>query len=724
MSLFGKQLLQRKRNEDEAISRSIYGVFEFSQGRSKKFSFNDSIIPGHKELARICMYYNLPLPQSLPEYEDIHSVIDFVGQTTGMMHRRIRLEGNWWKDGALPILAHSTDTGELCVLLPGRLSGYYFESENGNKTRITSANKGQFKPEAICFYKPLPQEPITGKQLLRLMLRNVPWTDYLLLILAAALVTGIGLLTPMVTRIVFGHIIPSGQKLLVISLAVLLFSTSIASYLISIVRGELMDRIRGHMEIYIMDSVMGRVLSLPASFFSENSTGGLSQSILALKSLPAVVTDSIIAPGITILFSLAYVVQIAYLSKYLAAPAFVTLVVQLLIILISVRQRVRVDQARLEAEMKLQGMSYAIFSGIRRIRLSGSENRVFVRWADAYRHRASAAFPAIFPCSFMAELVSAIALLGTLWVFGVGVHGGIKVAQFAAFLSAYGMVTGALTTFSSTGQTLATVRPILNLAEPVLQMKPEEGILRIGNQTLKGNVEMSHVSFRYDEDGPEILNDLNLKIRAGEYAAIVGRSGCGKSTLFRLLMGFESPQQGSILYDDHDIDDISPVHLRRSIGAVLQKGKLFTGDIFTNISISAPWISYEDAWEAARMAGLEDAINHFPMGMHTFITEGTGGISGGQKQQLMIARALARKPALLLLDEATSSLDNLTQKRVTDSLKELTCTRIVIAQRLSTIKECDQIYIMDNGRIVESGTYEELLSGSTLFQELAARQQL
>lgn len=724
MSLFGKQLLERRQKEEQEISGSLFGVFESVQGKSPDLATQISDSFGHKELARICRYYDLPFPQSLPDYKDIHALIDFTCQSNGMMHRRIRLEGNWWKDGAIPILAIHKETKKLFVLLPGRLSGYRYEDNNGKKVRITKKNKEQFEPEAICFYKPLPPEPITGKQLIILMLRNVPWTDYLLLILASALVTVIGLLTPLVTRIVFGQIIPTGQKLLVISMAVLLFSTSVAAYLISLVRGELMDRIRGHMENYVMDSVIGRVLCLPASFFSNHSTGGLSQSILALKTLPSVITESIIAPGITILFSLAYVVQIAYLAKNLAIAAFLTLLVQLLIIFISVRQRAKIERSKLEAQMKVQGMSYAILSGIRRIRLSGSENRVFIRWANAYRYKVSAAFPAVFPNSFMAELVAAVALLGTLWVFAIGIHGRMDVAQFAAFLSAYGMATGALTTFSSTGATMATVKPILDLAQPVLQLKPEEGTLRMQTHTLKGNVEVSHVSFQYNEGGPLILDDLNLQIRAGEYAAIVGTSGCGKSTLFRLLMGFETPQQGSILYDEHDIEDTNPVHLRRSIGAVLQNDKLFTGDIFTNISISAPWISMEQAWEAAKLACMDESIQKLPLGMHTFISEGTGGISGGQRQQIMIARALACKPALLLLDEATSSLDNITQKRITDSLKQLTCTRIVIAHRLSTIRECDRIFVMDQGHITESGTFDELMIKSTLFKDLVRRQQI
>ena len=235
---------------------------------------------------------------------------------------------------------------------------------------------------------------------------------------------------------------------------------------------------------------------------------------------------------------------------------------------------------------------------------------------------------------------------------------------------------------------------------------------------------MSHVSFRYEEDGPLILDDLSIHIREGEYVAIVGKSGCGKSTIMRLLMGFETPQIGAISYDGINMNELDPGSLRRNIGTVLQNGKLFAGDIFANITISAPWLTLKDAWEAARMAGMEDTIKEMPMGMHTLISEGSGGISGGQKQRLMIARAIAPKPRILMLDEATSALDNITQKIVSDSLEQLKCTRIVVAHRLSTIRHCDRIIVLDQGRIIEDGTYEELMEANGFFAELVSRQTL
>jgi ABC-type bacteriocin/lantibiotic exporter with double-glycine peptidase domain len=223
---------------------------------------------------------------------------------------------------------------------------------------------------------------------------------------------------------------------------------------------------------------------------------------------------------------------------------------------------------------------------------------------------------------------------------------------------------------------------------------------------------------------PWVIDGLDLKIKAGEYVAIVGRTGCGKSTLMRLLLGFEKPEKGSISYDGKDMRKLDLRSLRRRIGTVMQNGSLFQGDIYSNIVISAPQLSVGDAWEAAELAGIADDIRAMPMGMQTMIAEGQGGISGGQKQRLMIARAIAPKPRVLMFDEATSALDNLTQKQVSDALDSLKCTRIVIAHRLSTIRNCDRILVLDQGRIAEDGSYDELIAKRGLFAELVAKQRL
>jgi ABC-type bacteriocin/lantibiotic exporter with double-glycine peptidase domain len=270
----------------------------------------------------------------------------------------------------------------------------------------------------------------------------------------------------------------------------------------------------------------------------------------------------------------------------------------------------------------------------------------------------------------------------------------------------------------------AGIYPIFGLVKPILQEKPEISEGKQVIQRLAGGIELNNVTFRYSENMPVILDGLSFKIRPGQYVAIVGKTGCGKSTLMRILLGFETPNKGAVYYDGQDISKIDLKSLRRKIGVVMQNGKLFSGDIYSNIVISAPQLTMDDAWKAAELAGIADDIRKMPMEMNTMISEGSGGISGGQRQRLMIARAIAPKPKILMFDEATSALDNITQKKVSESLDALKCTRIVIAHRLSTIMQCDRILVLDKGKIIEDGSYEELIAKNGFFADLVARQQL
>ena len=286
------------------------------------------------------------------------------------------------------------------------------------------------------------------------------------------------------------------------------------------------------------------------------------------------------------------------------------------------------------------------------------------------------------------------------------------------------MVSGAFTAMAGMAMTAAQIRPVLDMAKPILESVPEISEDKHMVEKLSGGIELNSVSFRYNDNMPNIVDDLSLKIRPGQYVAIVGKTGCGKSTLVRLLLGFEKPQKGAIYYDGRDMQTLDPKSLRQNIGTVIQNGKLLQGSIFDNISISKPDLTLDEAWEAAELAGIAQDIREMPMGMQTVISEGAGGISGGQKQRLMIARAVAPKPKILILDEATSALDNITQKKIADSLDSLKCTRIVIAHRLSTIRHCDRIIVLDGGKIVEDGTYEQLIENGGFFAELVERQRV
>jgi ABC-type bacteriocin/lantibiotic exporter with double-glycine peptidase domain len=270
--------------------------------------------------------------------------------------------------------------------------------------------------------------------------------------------------------------------------------------------------------------------------------------------------------------------------------------------------------------------------------------------------------------------------------------------------------------------TIAKLSPVIDMAKPIFETEPEISQDKQVIQSLSGSIELNNVTFRYSSEMPPVIDNLSLKIKPGEYVAIVGKTGCGKSTLLRLLLGFEEPEKGGIFYDGKDLSSIDLKSLRQKIGTVMQNGSLFTGDIYSNIAVAAPGLSIDDAWEAARKAGLADDIRKMPMGMATLVTEDGSNMSGGQKQRILIARAIAGNPRILMFDEATSSLDNTTQKNVCDALDKLKCTRIIIAHRLSTIRQCSRIILLENGNIKEEGTYDELMALGGAFYELVKDQ--
>ena len=361
---------------------------------------------------------------------------------------------------------------------------------------------------------------------------------------------------------------------------------------------------------------------------------------------------------------------------------------------------------------------------MQKIKLAGAEKRAFAKWGRRYAEVSELIYhpPVILRAN--GAVTTAISLIGTIVMYYLAVQTRVSPSEYIAFNTAFGAVSAAFASLTGVALSVARIKPILEMAEPILKAEPESSENKSMVTKLNGNIELSNVYFRYDQNMPWVVNGMSLKIRAGEYVAIVGRTGCGKSTLVRLLLGFETPEKGAIYYDGKDLAGLDLRSLRRRIGTVTQNGSLFQGDIYSNIVISAPQLGLDDAWKAAELAGIADDIRAMPMGMQTMIAEGQGGISGGQKQRLMIARAVAARPKILIFDEATSALDNKTQKQVSDALDGLKCTRIVIAHRLSTIRNCDRILVLEGGRILEEGSYDELIARGGFFAELVERQRL
>ena len=724
MGWFNEQIKQRLQSDQETLEESFFNMASVVLDKWNAQRLMDDQVIVKEAVDRILKYFHQK-PVEIPDnITNVTEQLEYALRPSGLMIREVDLEEGWQNDAYGPMLGYIRETGTTVALLPG-LVGYWFEDpKTGKKTRVTKKNSGMFALEALCFYRPLPMKKLGIPDLLAYMWNSISRSDLVLIIIATFAVTIVGKIEPRVYALITGTIMRDRRMSLLAGIGMFLLGSAFAGQMLTVVKNLLMDRINTKTSQAVEASVMMRILSLPVSFFRKYASGELANRANSVSSLCSMILNNILSIGLTSLMSLLYITDILHYAPALVWPSILIILATMAVSVTASFLQIDISRRKMNLEAEESGMGFAMLSGIQKIKLSGSEKRAFARWGNLYAKSAQLEYnpPAFLKLNRV--LVTAISLAGTVILYYLAVASGVEANQYYAFNSAYVRVMAAFSSLAGIATSIAGIPPILEMAEPILKTEPEVSAEKEVVTKVNGNIEMSHVSFRYDDSSPYILNDMSLKIKAGEYVAIVGRTGCGKSTLVRLLLGFEKPEKGAVFYDTHDLNRIDPRSLRKQIGVVIQNGQLFQGDIFSNITISAPQLTLEEAWEAAETAGIAQDIRDMPMGMQTVISEGQGGVSGGQKQRLMIARAIAPKPKILIFDEATSALDNKTQKQVSDALDKLNCTRLVIAHRLSTIKNCDRILVMQNGAMIEEGTYEELIAKNGVFADLVARQRL
>ncbi|HCJ41264.1 MAG TPA: NHLP bacteriocin export ABC transporter permease/ATPase subunit, partial [Ruminococcus sp.] len=694
-------------------------------GERTATKISDDHIVTKQAIDDILKYYHFKsaeIPKSIKTHE---AQLDYSLRPHGIMKRQIILEEKWWKDAYGPILAYTKEDGSPAAILPDKLYGYYYLDRNtGKKVRIDSKTAELFEREAYCFYKPFPQKKLGIPDLMLYMKNCLGMSDAVMILLSTLAITGVGMLMPRITKALTGPVIASGSTRILVSIAIFMLCTVVSSQLVSSIHSLLTSRIQTKADLNVQAAMMMRVMSLPANFFRRYSAGELTSRSQSVNSLCQLILSTFVMTSLSSLTSLLYITQIFSFAPSLVVPSLLIIIITVVFTTISSLVQIRISKQQMEHSARESGMTYAMISGVQKIKLSGAEKRFFSRWLNLYSDGAELVYAPPAFIKLNGVITTAITLVSNIVLYYLAVKSSVDQSSYFAFTASYGAVMGAFSSLAGMALSVGRIKPILEMAEPFLKNEPETSDNKEIVTKLSGGVELNNVYFRYSENSPYIVNDLSIKIRAGEYVAIVGKTGCGKSTLMRLLLGFEKPEKGAVFYDGKDLNRLDLCSLRRNIGSVIQSGGLFQGDIFSNIIISAPHLTLDDAWEAAEIAGIADDIRAMPMGMQTLISEGQGGISGGQKQRLMIARAVAPKPKILMFDEATSALDNKTQKQVSEALDGMGCTRIVIAHRLSTIRHCDRILVLDGGKITEEGSYDELIAQNGYFAELVERQRL
>jgi NHLM bacteriocin system ABC transporter ATP-binding protein len=652
--------------------------------------------------------------------------LDAIADASRTRTRQVLLDDQWWRSDCGPLLGFLAEGNRPVALLPKTKRQYeIYDPISGRRILVRPEVARTLKPFAYSFYRPFPERPLGPYDLFRAGLQECWSSDFWSMLLAGVLGGLLGIVVPVATGFIFNNIIPQADRQQLLQLGLFLLVSAVSSLVFQIARSTALLRIQTGMNISIQAAVWDRLLSLPLSFFRKYTTGDLATRAEAINAIRDIFSGTVLNSIFTGIFSLFNFVLLFFYSTYLAWRAALLIVISLAVTTTCGWLILRYQNQIAEIGGKLNGLILQVILGISKFRISGSEKRAYYLWSRNFAAKRKAQFKAESVLNVFATWNAVFPIAASIWLYYLivqSVRVNLPIGNFLAFNAAFVNFSSALLSLSSTliGSTL--IVPLYKRLSPILTTMPEHDETKQDPGELNGDIEIAHVNFRYDPQGPVILEDVAVNVRQGEFVAVVGPSGSGKSTLMRLLLGFETPESGAIYYDGQDLSTLDIRAVRSQIGVVLQNSKLMSGDIFSNITGASANLSVQDAWEAAEMAGIAADIKEMPMGMYTYIAEGGATLSGGQRQRILIARAIVNKPRILFFDEATSALDNKTQEIVSRSLTNLNTTRIVIAHRLSTIVNADRIVVVSKGKIVQEGTYLQLEKESGPFAELAKRQ--
>ncbi|WP_019503710.1 NHLP bacteriocin export ABC transporter permease/ATPase subunit [Pleurocapsa sp. PCC 7319] len=744
--LFCNRLIQKQEQNDElkrlaALDNLNQQVTAEALGElaSPLASQKDNLIIGDTPLliAAGAVGRSLGMKISPPgQSEDLSRLEDplqAVARASRLRTRQVLLRDNWWEQDCGPLIGyiHSESNKQAVALLPKDSHSYeLLDPDNHTRIPIDSDRAKEIEPVAQMFYRSFADKALSVFDILKFALKG-RFRDILIIILTSIAITLLGMLTPQATAIMIDNSIPDSDRFSLIQIGLGLVIAAFATALFRLAQGFALLRIETTSDASTQSAMWDRLLNLPVSFFRQFTTGDLLSRTNSVSQIRRQLGSTILIKLVTSIFALLNLGLLFFYSVPLSFIAIGTAIVIIVFTVLSGSILVRKVRPLLEIEGNIFGQVVQLINGISKLRVAGAEERAFAFWSKDYSKQIKLELSTQLIEDIVAVFNTVMPILTSGILFWFTVHllkqaettgkAGLTVGTFLAFNSAFATFISGSTEVSNIATDILQVIPQWQRAQPIVETLPEVDLSRADPGQLIGRISIDRVSFRYSPDIPLTLENVSIKAEPGDFIALVGGSGSGKSTIFRLLLGFETPEDGSIYYDGQDLSGLDVSAVRRQLGVVLQNGTIMSGSIFDNLAGGAR-ITLDEAWQASRMAGFDRDIDSMPMGMHTVISEGGGNLSGGQRQRLLIAKALILKPRILLFDEATSALDNTTQAIVSENLDRLQVTRIVIAHRLSTIRNADRIYVLETGRVVQQGSFEELATQKGLFSNLMKRQ--
>ncbi len=580
----------------------------------------------------------------------------------------------------------------------------------------------------VALYPPLPDDAGSARTVLRFALFRTH-RDLRTVCAVGALAGLAALLVPVLTGQLLGRFIPRADYGSWLAALGALALVGLGNAVFGVVQGLAVLRMEGRIDERLQAAIWSRLIALPCRFFRDFSAGDLADRAGSVGDVREMLTGAAVQAAMSGLFSMFSLLLLFVYSWRLALIASAMLLAMAIATSFCSYRQFRHYREMFRTRGAISGFAFQMINGLSKLRVANAATYALARWARQFSEQKQAALAARRWAAGQHALNALLQPLALVFIYGFVHYGGppdearpaLDLAAFLSFNTAFGQLTAAVNNLAIAATTVVSIVPLLERVRPILAARPENADGGEDPGDLQGGIEFANVAFRYGAQAPNAVEDVSFRVDPGEYVAFVGPSGCGKSTLFRLLLGFEQPASGSVFLDGRDLAGLDPVAIRRYMGVVPQNGQLVAGNIYENIAGMSP-LGVDGAWAAARAAALDEDIRAMPMGMQTVVASQGSALSTGQKQRLLIARALARRPRILLLDEATSALDNRAQATVQASLRKLSATRVVIAHRLSSIRDVDRIYVMDGGRIVESGRYDDLMRRAGVFAALSRRQ--
>lgn len=706
-------------NVQKEAERVIWDVFD-KQSRSR-ISGNAA----YQALAFVCGRMGMPIikAEELSARCGKDPDITDVARASHFICRKVVLEPDWYRSDCGALVGMLED--EIVACVPGKRGTYQLlRTSDGSVQPLTGELAHQIAPEAYSIGRTLPIKPLTKKDVFAFCAKSVTARDMgpvVILALACAL---IGVLLPTLNQMIYDDYIPLGNVGNLAQMCFVILSFMIGNLCFSIVKNLFDFRVTSSAGNDLQNAVYHRMFHLPESFFRSYDSADLARRVMSIGAVASGMANTLVITGISALFSLVYLIRmISYSGKLTWIGVAMYLGYMLIVVWITAMTHKR-EAAIAEADAEASSKLYQYLNGVDKIRMAGVEDRALLSYMRPYSRQQNEEIRVNRLVSAKEALTCVVSSIFSMVLYLVIVKSKVElsIGAFVAFNSAFGAFTGSLGGLAEELLNLLQEKELIARFWPVFEAVPEDDETKEVPGDMSGGLSLEHVSFAYEQGGKNVLNDLSLNIKPGEYVGIVGSSGCGKSTLLKLLLGFETPQAGIVMVDGKDLKSIDKGAYRRQLGVVLQNGKLISGSIYENITITAPHVKMSRVNEVIDQVGLRDDINHMPMGIHTVLSETSNTISGGQQQRILIARAIVGSPKILIFDEATSALDNITQAAVSSNLDKMHVTRIVVAHRLSTIKNCDRILVLKDGTVAEEGNYETLMARRGLFYALASRQ--